>query len=345
VPNFRDDTRQANQGRKFVLLAFGIAVLLALLWFLRHAALTIYVSGVFAVVLKPAVDWLHRRSVLGWHPSRAAALLLIVLLLCLVLGGILTVVAPSIVSNADDFADTLRREATDVQHRLQSIPLLKKASLSGVQSHVSDIVKTIIAAIGSATADIVTVFLLIAYLILDGAAMLKRITGMLRPASCRKLNATLERAAVRMRHWLTGQGLLMLILGGSATLTFGLMGLPYFYLLGLFAGVANIVPLLGPLATVIIASAVAATKSGWDVIGVLVFYMVYQQVESAFLTPKIMKSEVQLASAVVIIALLIGGELAGIAGALVAVPSAVLIAELADTYLPERREDGEDESF
>jgi predicted PurR-regulated permease PerM len=52
---------------------------------------------------------------------------------------------------------------------------------------------------------------------------------MLRPAASRRLNATLDRAAERMRHWLGGQALLMLILGGSATLTFGLMGLPYFY--------------------------------------------------------------------------------------------------------------------
>jgi predicted PurR-regulated permease PerM len=82
-----------------------------------------------------------------------------------------------------------------------------------------------------------------------------------------------------------------------------------------------------------LASAVAVTQSGWDVLGVIVFYLVYQQVENAFLTPNIMKSQVQLSSPVVIVALLLGGELAGIAGALVAVPSAVLIAELANEYL------------
>jgi predicted PurR-regulated permease PerM len=139
-----------------------------------------------------------------------------------------------------------------------------------------------------------------------------------------------------MRGWLTGQAMLMAILGISSGLTFGFMGLPYFYLLAVFAAAANLVPLLGPLATVVVASAVAATQSGWDVLGVLVFYLIYQQVENAFLTPRIMKSQVELSPVIVIVALLVGGELAGIAGALVAVPSAVLISELADEYIPKR---------
>jgi len=136
-----------------------------------------------------------------------------------------------------------------------------------------------------------------------------------------------------MRGWLTGQLLLMLILGSASLIVFGLMGIPYFYLIGVFAGVANIIPLLGPIATVVLAAAIAATQSLWKVIGVLIFYAVYQQVENAFLTPRIMKAQVELSSAVVIVALLIGGELAGVAGALVAVPSAVLVVELASEYL------------
>jgi predicted PurR-regulated permease PerM len=129
----------------------------------------------------------------------------------------------------------------------------------------------------------------------------------------------------------------MLILGSSATITFGLMGLPFFYLLGLFAELAKFIPLLGPFATVLVAGALAATKSGWTVIGGAAFHFVYQQVENAFLTPNIMKSQAQLASPVVIIALLIGSELVGIASALVAVLSAVLVSELAHEYLPEKR--------
>jgi predicted PurR-regulated permease PerM len=141
-----------------------------------------------------------------------------------------------------------------------------------------------------------------------------------------------------MRGWLAGQFLLMLILGVSSGVTFGLLGIPYFYLLAVFAAVANIIPLLGPLVTVILAAGVAATDALWKVLGVVIFYFVYQQVENAFLTPRIMKAQVELSSAVVVIALLIGSALAGIPGALVAVPTAVLVSEIAGEYLMKQPE-------
>jgi predicted PurR-regulated permease PerM len=323
----------ADGGRNLLLLEFALVVVLVTAWFLRHALFTIYISAVFAVVLKPAVDRLHHSSIFGWHPGRGMALLLLVLALCLVLGGFIAVAVPSIVENVADFTSTMTKQFEALQRRFRSVPLLRDLNPSGWQSQISSALARILPAIGNATASTMTSLLLTAYFILDGAALLKRTMQTLPPESRTRLQNTLNRAAGRMRHWLAGQGILMAILGGSSAITFGLIGLPYFYLLGLFAGIANIVPLLGPLVTVAVASAVAATQSGWDVLGVVIFYLIYQQVENAFLTPKIMKSQVQLPSAIVLVALLIGSELAGVAGALVAVPSAVIVAEFANEYL------------
>ena len=320
-------------GRQTVLLAFALVLLLAVAWVIRHALLVIYVSAVFAVVLKPGVDWLHGRSILGWRPGRGTALLLIVLVLCLVLGILIAIAVPSIVSNLAQFAGTMTGRFGALENKLRGVPLLRNVNLSDVQSRATAAIGKVLPAVGGATADILTSLLLIAYFILDGAAMLKRVIRVFPPDRAARLEQTLNRAAQRMRHWLAGQGMLMAILGTSATVTFGIMHLPYFYLLGILAGIANIVPLLGPLVTVVVASAVALTQSTWDVLGVVIFYAVYQQVENGLLTPNIMKSQVQLSSAVVIAALVIGSELAGIAGALVAVPSAVLLAEIGNEYL------------
>jgi predicted PurR-regulated permease PerM len=319
--------------RRLAMAVFAVALSLILVWFLRHALLIIYVSAVLAVVFKPIVDWLHRRSILGWHPGRGAALLIIVLGLAALAGGMVGIALPSLISNATEFASTMSSELPKLQERIHSLPLLKTVDLGALQSHVSAAFAKAIPAAGGATMDLITGLLLTAYLILDGAPLLSRLTEALPPSARFRFRATLNRAGLRMRRWLTGQGILMLILGGAAALTFGLMGLPYFYLLAIFAGLANIVPLLGPLATVVLAGAVAATQSGWMVLGVVIFYLVYQQIENAFLTPNIMRSQLQMSSAVVLIALLIGSELAGIAGALVAIPSAVLISELAGDYL------------
>jgi len=160
--------------------------------------------------------------------------------------------------------------------------------------------------------------------------------SLLPPEVSPRLGQTLVRAARRMRGWLVGQAMLMLILGSASLIAFGLMGVRYYYLLAVFAGVANIIPQLGPILTVIIAGLVAAIDSFAKLLGVVIFYFAYQQVENAFLTPRIMKRQVELSSTAVIVALLIGAELGGIAGALISVPSAVLAAELADEYLVHR---------
>jgi predicted PurR-regulated permease PerM len=114
---------------------------------------------------------------------------------------------------------------------------------------------------------------------------------------------------------------------------FALLQIKYFYALAVFAGVANIVPIVGPIAAVVLSGTVAAFDSWPKLAGVLVFFFVYQQIENAFLTPRIMKSTVDLPPLAVIIALSIGGTLAGVLGALVAVPTAALVAVLLDEYL------------
>jgi predicted PurR-regulated permease PerM len=78
---------------------------------------------------------------------------------------------------------------------------------------------------------------------------------------------------------------------------------------------------------------VAAIDSWGRVIGVVIFYAVYLQVENSFLVPRIMRSRVGLPGLAILAALLIGSSVAGVIGAMVSVPTAVLVAELVDEYL------------
>ncbi len=141
------------------------------------------------------------------------------------------------------------------------------------------------------------------------------------------------RAEARVRHWLVGQGALMLILGTSAAIVFGLLRLKYFYALAVIAGALNIVPVIGPLTAAVLACIVAVFDSWAKLAGVLAFFLIYQQIETAVLTPRIMKLSVDLPPLAVITALLIGGALAGVLGALIAVPTAAVLAVLTDEYL------------
>jgi predicted PurR-regulated permease PerM len=135
-----------------------------------------------------------------------------------------------------------------------------------------------------------------------------------------------------MSKWLFGQGLLMLILGISSTITFGLLHVRYFLLLGFLMGLFNIIPVAGGIITICLAAGVAALDSWTKMLGVIIFYVVYVNVENAYLIPRIMRSSVDLTGLTILVALLFGTALAGVAGALVAVPTAALIAVLLEEY-------------
>jgi predicted PurR-regulated permease PerM len=135
------------------------------------------------------------------------------------------------------------------------------------------------------------------------------------------------------------QAVLMLILGLCSLTVFWALKIKYFYALAVFAGLANIVPIIGPLASVVLASIVAAFDSWPKLLGVLIFYFVYQQLENGLLTPKIMGTTVDLPALAVIVALSLGGALAGVLGALVAVPTAALVAVFMDEYLVKPHKD------
>ncbi|HEY3770370.1 MAG TPA: AI-2E family transporter, partial [Candidatus Angelobacter sp.] len=104
----------------------------------------------------------------------------------------------------------------------------------------------------------------------------------------------------------------------------------------MFAGIANILPIAGPISAVLLASAVALLDSPEKFVGVIIFFAIYFQIESVFLSPRIMRHTLNLSPLTVIIALSMGGALAGVVGALVSVPTAALVMVLVDEYLVKR---------
>jgi predicted PurR-regulated permease PerM len=135
-----------------------------------------------------------------------------------------------------------------------------------------------------------------------------------------------------MGKWLVGQVSLMLILGVTSTIVFALLHIRYAYALGVLMGVFNIIPVVGALISMSLVILAAASDSWSKVAGVCIFYAIYVNIENSYLTPKIMKSSVDLAGLAVIVALLLGSEFEGVLGAMVAVPSAVLVAVLLQEY-------------
>jgi predicted PurR-regulated permease PerM len=245
-------------------------------------------------------------------------------------------VLPPIFSDIHQLASDLPEKISRLQDRIHHVPWLDRFSHDSWQKHGGDIAGALARVIPSVARLVITFFsflVMTSYFILDGERAERWIISMMAPSTGDRLHRTVLRARDRLRRWLTGQLSLMFILGFLTFIVYGLLGIRYFTVLAVFTGLANIIPIIGPMVSITLGVIVSAFDSWTKVLGVAIFYMVYQQVENAVLTPRIMRATVGLPSLAVIVALAIGGELGGILGALVAVPSAAIVSELANEYL------------
>jgi predicted PurR-regulated permease PerM len=276
----------------------------------------------------------------GRHISRVSAIILLLLGVALVLVLFFMVGLPPVIRDLHQFAADLPARIPAIVARLKRIPMADKLGVDAIAQRAENAL--------SATAeylfntvpnwlgrffDLLTALVLCVYFMLEGNAAYQWFMSLFSVENRLRLAVTLQRAERRMSKWLLGQGLLMLILGACSTIVFGLLHVRYFFLLGVLMGLMNIIPIAGGVITIAMVAGVAALDSWTKMAGVLLFYILYVNIENAYLTPRIMRRSVNLMGLTVLIALIAGTELAGIVGALVAVPTAALIAVLMEEYL------------
>ncbi len=319
-----------------ILFAFAVALALVIAWQLRHVVLLVYVSALFAVVLMPVVNSIVRFELRkGRYLSRGAAIALLLTSIILSLVLLFALGLPPVIHDIRQFAADLPARIPKIAAKLHHMPLPDKlgfdTAAGKLQSALSTTAEYLVASFPSWMGrifDILTAIVLCVYFMLEGGHAYGWIMSMIAVPDRLRLAVTLEKAETRISRWLFGQALLMLILGVSSTIIFGLLHVRYFVLLGVLMGLMNIIPIAGGVITISVVALVAAIDSWTKMAGVLIFYLIYVNIENAYLTPRIMRSSVNLMGLSVLIALLAGTELAGVVGALVAVPSAALISVL-----------------
>jgi predicted PurR-regulated permease PerM len=299
----------------------------------------LYVSALFAVVLMPLVNRISATSFRGYHPGRGLAIVILIAGFISILTIFFTVGLPPVLHDLSQFTDELPQRIPVFVARLKRLPM---ADHFGIDSMAMRIENALTATAGylftsvpqwlSHLFDILTTVFLCIYFMLEGEHAYRFFLSLFRADHRRRLALPFKRAERKVSKWLLGQGLLMLILGISSTLVFGLLHARYFLLLGFLMGLLNIIPIAGGVITITIAAGVAALDSWTKMFFVLIFYIIYVNAENAVLTPRIMRSSVNLMGLTVLVALLLGTALAGVVGALVAVPTAALITVLLEEY-------------
>jgi predicted PurR-regulated permease PerM len=329
-----------------VFTVAGVAILIAALWAAREALLLVYVSGLIAMGFAPLVQWLEQggRAARARVPRPFAILAIYLTVMSIfVLVGLLVI--PPLVAQAtalwartpDEF-DKLQRLL--IRYRLLQHRVTLAEAVQNAPSGSSAAVGTVIGALSSFAGGlfgIITVLILSFYLLVEARTMFEYIVRFV-PAGRRGEVAIAARESVaKVSAWLRAQILLAGVMGTFAAVGLGYLGVPYFYVVALVAAVGETIPVVGPIIGGVTAVAVALTVSPQLALTVGVYFLVLHQLEANVLVPKIMERRVGVSPVAVLIALLMGGALWGIIGAILAIPTAAIISVIIEDLAHRRR--------
>jgi predicted PurR-regulated permease PerM len=326
--------------RSDIVFAFALALACYLAWLIRDALVLLYVSALFAVVLSPVVRSTARIHVGRWQPFKGSAVFFLLLVLTAAIGIFGFLALPPVIRDLHEFGGEMPARLPQLMQRFQHVPFADQLNTADVsfrlQNFASQAATYLLLSItdwAGKLFDVVMGIILTIYFILEGDHAYRWFLSFFALERRERLDKTLQRAEIRMGKWLLGQGSLMLILGVTSTIVYLSLGVRYAYALGVLTGLLNIIPVLGAAVCVALAMLVAALDSWGRVAGVAIFYVIYFQIENSYLTPRIMRNSVDLPGLAILVALLIGSALEGVLGAMVSVPTAVLVAVLLDEYL------------
>jgi predicted PurR-regulated permease PerM len=318
------------------------------LYLVRDALLIVYISGLIAIGLSPLVGAVEQRSA-AWRYRlpRWAAILAIYCCILGILVGVGLLVFPPLVQQARALWTALPSLIERGQEWLTARGILQPGtSPTDVirQSPVggTDAVSTLVSAVWGLIGGIfgaITILILSFYMLTDSAQIVRAFVRLFPRSERARVEDVCHRVTTKVSAWLGGQLLLAGIIGVTAATGLFLLGVPYFYVLALITGIGEMIPVVGPVLSAIPAITVAFASRPALALFVALFFFVQQQLENHILVPKIMARQVGVSPVFVIVALLIGGSLLGVVGAILAVPSAAILQVLFEEWAA--RENGQ----
>ncbi len=332
-----------------VVLGVGLLVFAALaLFYLAFAVITwIFIAAFLASALNPAVEWLERRGL-----RRGFAVGLVFLAAVLGLSGLGALLIPPLVDQVTQFIEAVPDLIEDMTAGRGPLGFLEREY--GVVDRIRDAIDEqgaggvlgltgpavgVLQGIVTGVIGIITVAFLTVFMLLEGPRTIDQLLELLperQQARWRRVGANIYRT---IGGYTSGNLLISLIAGVAALIVLLAIGSEYAVALALIVAILDLIPLAGATIAAILVSTVVFASEGW-VRGVIVvvFFVVYQQLENQVLQPVIYGRTVQLSPLTVLIAVLIGAQLAGVLGALAAIPLAGSLLAIGREVLLYRRE-------
>jgi len=318
------------------------AIAVVLLWaayLAREVLLLVYVSGLLAIGFSPIVRMIERQKLLpiGTRVPRWVAILALYVAILGTVALVLVLVLPPLIQQARSLWADLpemfdRGQAWLINRGWLKEHLTLSEAVARAPGNSGDAVGKVAVAVASVAGGIigvVTILILTFYLLIDAAHLRASLIRLFPRRHRARVDEMSREVTLKVSAWLGGQLLLAAAIAMSSSIGFWALGVPYFYVLAVIAGIGELIPMVGPILSAIPAIAVASSVSLDKALFVLIFCIVQQQLENHVLVPKIMSRQLGVSPATVIISLLIGGSLMGIVGAILAVPTAAIVQVIA----------------
>jgi len=345
----RRDAEPAREARAWppisywLRVAVGVIALIALakaIIILRQVLILMGVSLILAIGFQPTINWFERKGV-----KRGWAVTIMTFASFTVIGGFLALIVPTIINQIGELVNKAPDYIQKAQDKYQFIADLNTRFelTQKVQQAATKLPSTALALIKSFTAFIfnsLTVLILTLYFTVALPRIEAGIARLLKEDARERFQAIIEESTQRVGGYIIGNIVISLFAGALTTLALLVLRVPYAVALGFWVALTDLIPTVGAILGALAAVIVALFAGVPQLIGTIIYFVVYQQVENYVIAPRVMKRAVEMSAAAVIVALLIGGSLAGFIGALLALPAAAIVTITARRlYLTERAQE------
>ena len=316
-----------------ILKIIAIFAALWFVWFVRDILAVVFVALLLAALIDPIADWFSTKKI-----PRSLAVLLVYLCLLVILVFVVVMIVPPFVEQISALLANFGYydQVAEYVERLAAINLSENVAdnFGQITNSIQQIFATV-SGFFAGIAAMVIVLVLAFYMVVEEQAARHFFKAISPNKYQPHLSKLFNKMQGKIGAWLRGQIILGLIVGVVAYIGLTILGVQYALVLAILAGLFEIVPYIGPVAAAIPAVILALLQSPIKGVLVAVLYIVIQWLENNILVPKIMQKVTGLNPIVSIVALLVGLKVAGIVGAILAVPVATMLAVVLEDFFSE----------
>ncbi len=316
---------------KSILFAFALILALYIVYRLGPIIGLFLVSLIIVFAVEPVIKRIMTIVVLNRPLSRGFAVCITYLLLVIVLALTVTVGLPPIVSQIQKLIKNFGTIVTDLQ-----LPQRFNIQVSDILPQASKVSEGLISTLLSLFSNLttmITLLILSLYMSLDWVNIKSKFLSFFPGHARQEVKEIVEEIEFNMGQWVKGETFLMFVVGMLCFIGLMVLDVQYASALGLVSGMLEIVPMLGPILSAVIAAVVGFSDSTIKGVGVLALYVIVQQLENNLLVPKVMQRVSGSSPLIILLALMVGSEFFGIAGAILAVPLTMIITVIVKRLL------------